>query len=53
MSEERVTEPIDSASEEVKQIILGVLNLEKERLYETSSRFITSDIRKIVEESVQ
>jgi hypothetical protein len=52
MSETQATEPIESAPEDVKRVILEVLRLEKERLYEGRPR-LKEDIKKIIEESVQ
>lgn len=44
--------PIKEASGEVKEIIIGVLNLERERLYEFRPR-LNSEVIKIIEEAVQ
>ena len=52
MDEKSVTEPIESARAEVKKIIIAVLHLEKQRLYEGRPR-IKEDIKGIVKEAVE
>ena len=52
MTTEKVTSPIESAPDEVREIILSVLRLEKERLYEDKPRLV-EDIKRIVEENVK
>lgn len=48
-----IEEPINSASEEVYQIITRVLQLEKDRLYKKSLKNINDDILTIIKEVVQ
>lgn len=48
-----VHSPIDTASPEVKQIILKVLTIEKDRLEKNDRGHINDDILKIVKEAVQ
>jgi hypothetical protein len=47
-----VQEPITSASPEVRQIIERVLEIEKDKLYMKSPRYISDDILKIIKEAV-
>ncbi len=44
--------PIKEASDEVKKIMIQILNLEREHLYQDSPR-LNSDVSKIIEEAVQ
>ena len=44
--------PIREASDEVKTIMIEILNLERERLYEFRPR-LNSEVIKIVEEAIQ
>ena len=54
MSKQKVdpNAPIKEASDEVKKIMIQVLNLERERLYEVRPR-LNSEVIKIIEEAVQ
>ena len=52
MQEEKVTDPIEFAPEEVREVILKVLALEKERLFEDRPR-VREDIRRSIEEIVR
>ncbi|MBE9186964.1 hypothetical protein IQ270_20465 [Microcoleus sp. LEGE 07076] len=47
-----VQEPITSAPPEVRQIIERVLELEKDKLYMKSPRYISDDILKIIKEAI-
>lgn len=47
-----VQEPITSAPPEVRQIIQRVLELEKDKLYMKSPRYISDDILKIIKEAI-
>lgn len=47
-----VQEPITSAPPEVRQIIERVLEIEKDKLYMKSPRYISDDILKIIKESI-
>ena len=47
-----VQEPITSAPTEVRQIIERVLELEKDKLYMKSPRYISDDILKIIKETI-
>ncbi|MEG3898537.1 MULTISPECIES: hypothetical protein [unclassified Microcoleus] len=47
-----VQEPITSAPTEVRQIIERVLELEKDKLYMKSPRYISDDILKIIKEAI-
>ncbi|NJK77198.1 MAG: hypothetical protein HC942_28715 [Microcoleus sp. SU_5_6] len=47
-----VQEPITSAPPEVRQIIERVLEIEKDKLYMKSPRYISDDILKIIKEAV-
>ncbi len=47
-----VQEPITSAPSEVRQIIERVLELEKDKLYMKSPRYISDDILKIIKEAI-
>lgn len=47
-----VQEPITSAPPEVRQIIERVLEIEKDKLYMKSPRYISDDILKIIKEEV-
>ena len=46
------TEPIKTATPEVREIIKQVLNLEKERLYENAPR-LNEEIANIVRKAIQ
>lgn len=48
-----VQEPINSAPEEVQQIIQRVLEVEKNKLYQKTPRYINDDILNIIKEVVQ
>jgi uncharacterized protein (UPF0335 family) len=48
-----VQEPIDSAPEEIRQIIERVLRLEKDKLYQRNPRNITDDVLSIVKEVIR
>ena len=47
-----VQEPIANAPPEVRQIIEQVLELEKDKLYMKSPRYISDDILKIIKEAI-
>ncbi|HAT15807.1 MAG TPA: hypothetical protein DCS91_21570 [Microcoleaceae bacterium UBA11344] len=47
-----VQEPITSAPPEVRQIIERVLEIEKDKLYMKSPRYISDDILKIIKEAI-
>ncbi len=47
-----VQQPITSAPPEVRQIIEQVLEIEKDKLYMKSPRYISDDILKIIKEAV-
>ena len=47
-----VQQPITSAPPEVRQIIEQVLELEKDKLYMKSPRYISDDILKIIKEAI-
>nr|WP_228057384.1 hypothetical protein [Tychonema sp. LEGE 07203] len=47
-----VQEPITSAPPEVRQIIERVLEIEKDKLYMKSPRYISDDILKIIKETI-
>jgi hypothetical protein len=47
-----VQEPISSAPPEVRQIIERVLEIEKDKLYMKSPRYISDDILKIIKEAI-
>ncbi len=47
-----VQEPITSAPPEVRQIIEQVLEIEKDKLYMKSPRYISDDILKIIKEAI-
>ncbi|MCU0544492.1 MAG: hypothetical protein MUE44_20355 [Oscillatoriaceae cyanobacterium Prado104] len=47
-----VQEPITSATPEVRQIIERVLEIEKDKLYMKSPRYISDDILKIIKEAI-
>jgi len=47
-----VQEPITSAPLEVRQIIERVLEIEKDKLYMKSPRYISDDILKIIKEAI-
>ncbi len=48
-----VTEPINSASPEIKKLIQKVLEAEKEKLHTKLPRGINDDILQIIKEEVQ
>jgi hypothetical protein len=48
-----ISEPIESAPPEVKQIIEKVLQWEKKRLDKKSKSHINDDVLKIIKEAVQ
>jgi len=48
-----VQEPINSAPEEVQQIIQRVLEVEKNKLYQKTPRYINDDILNIIKEVIQ
>jgi hypothetical protein len=48
-----VQEPINSAPEEVQAIIQKVLEVEKDKLYQKTPRYINDDILKIIKETIQ
>jgi hypothetical protein len=48
-----VEEPVNEASPEVQEIIVRVLQLEKDKLYMKTPRFINEDILKIIKDVVQ
>jgi hypothetical protein len=50
---DKISEPILTASPEVRQIIETVLKLEKEKLNQKNLRYINDDILKIIKEIVQ
>jgi hypothetical protein len=50
---DKITEPILTASPEVRKIIERVLQLEKEKLYQKNLRYINDDILMIIKETVQ
>lgn len=47
-----VQQPITSAPPEVRQIIEQVLEIEKDKLYMKSPRYISDDILKIIKEAI-
>ncbi|NJL67083.1 MAG: hypothetical protein HC849_02010 [Oscillatoriales cyanobacterium RU_3_3] len=47
-----IQEPITTAPPEVRQIIERVLEIEKDKLYMKSPRYISDDILKIIKEAV-
>ncbi|MGL5062749.1 MAG: hypothetical protein ACRC62_22470 [Microcoleus sp.] len=47
-----IQEPITSAPPEVREIIERVLEIEKDKLYMKSPRYISDDILKIIKEAV-
>lgn len=47
-----VQQPITSAPPEVRQIIERVLEIEKDKLYMKSPRYISDDILKIIKEAI-
>ena len=52
VAEESVTEPIESAPDDVREVILKVLALEKDLLYSDRPR-LRDDIRRAIEEIVR
>jgi hypothetical protein len=50
---DKITEPILTASPEVREIIERVLQLEKNKLSQKSLRYINDDILRIIKEIVQ
>jgi hypothetical protein len=50
---DKITQPIVSASSEVREIIERVLELEKNKLYQKNLRYINDDILTIVKEVIQ
>jgi hypothetical protein len=48
-----VQEPINTAPEEVQQIIQKVLEVEKDKLYQKTPRYINDDILNIIKEVIQ
>ncbi len=50
---EKITEPINQLSPEVRAIIEQVLQLEKERLYQKNLRHINDDILQIIKQNIQ
>lgn len=49
---EKVQEPIITASDDVREIIERVLQLEKDKLYQKAPKNINDDILKIIKEVV-
>ena len=47
-----VQQPITSAPPEVRQIIEQVLEIEKDKLYMKSPRYISDDILKVIKEAI-
>lgn len=50
---DKITQPIITASPEVREIIERVLQLEKDKLYQKNLRYINDDILNIVKEIIQ
>lgn len=50
---DKITQPIVSASPEVREIIERVLQLEKDKLYQKNLRYINDDVLTIVKEVIQ
>ena len=50
---DKITQPILTASPEVREIIERVLQLEKDKLYQKNLRYINDDILMIIKETVQ
>jgi hypothetical protein len=50
---DRISEPIGTASPEVREIIEKVLQLEKDKLNQKNLRYINEDIVKIIKEIIQ
>ncbi|MDB9313912.1 hypothetical protein PN462_12435 [Spirulina sp. CS-785/01] len=50
---DKVQEPIDTASEEVKTLIERILKLERDKLYLKTPRNINDDIMQIVKDVIQ
>jgi hypothetical protein len=50
---DKIEDPINSASAEVKQIIERVLQAERDKLYMKNPRNINDDILKIIKEVIQ
>ncbi|MEG3437648.1 hypothetical protein V0288_11005 [Pannus brasiliensis CCIBt3594] len=50
---QKVQEPIDTAPEETREIILRVLKLEKDKLYQRNPRNINDDVLSIVKEVIR
>lgn len=50
---DKITQPIVTASPEVRTIIERVLKLEKDKLSQKNLRYINDDILKIIKEIVQ
>ncbi len=50
---DQITQPILTASPEVREIIERVLHLEKNKLYQKKLRYINDDILRIIKEYVQ
>lgn len=50
---EDVEEPVNEASPQVQEIIVRILQLEKDKLYMKTPRFINDDILKIIKDVVQ
>lgn len=50
---DKITQPIVSASPEVREIIERVLQLEKDKLYQKNLRYINDDVLTIVKEVIE